>query len=765
MAEDKQLKEKLKYRKKLTKITNLINSASDVKEILVDLKDRILELIDAERISIFALDSENQQLFTMFKVGDEIKEIRVPKNFSSITGFTALSKQTLNIGDVYDKSELNEIHPKVSFDKSWDKSSGFRTEQMLATPVMYDKYLMGVLEVINKKTGSRFTKEEEEIIEEVAKVLGIAIYNQRRASKTKKSGKFSLLIEKGLITKDKLEEAVSHARMNNRDIGSVLMEKHKIPKDEIGESLGDFYNCEFFHYDGSQTVPEEFREAANYDFLEKMNCAPLKREKGKLYVAIDDPYDLSKVDSIKTLNIAPRCEFLVGLKKDIRECLRKSYNIQKEEEDEGELGEILDELEVMQEEALREEEKEPEPEVDEEDSGIVRLANKIIMDAYRQGASDIHIEPYEKEKTEIRFRIDGVCHHYQTIPASHRNALISRFKIMAQLDIAEKRKPQDGKITFRTPEGVIELRVAVVPTVGGEEDIVMRILASSKPMKLEAMGMNDRNLEIFKESVTKPYGIFLCVGPTGSGKTTTLHSALGYINDEERKIWTAEDPVEITQHGLRQVQVKSQIGFDFARAMRAFLRADPDVIMVGEMRDEETASIGIEASLTGHLVFSTLHTNSAPETVTRLLDMNIDPLSFADALLGILAQRLVRTLCKNCKEEYHPDREHYERLVEAYGGRETFMENLDIEYDRDLTLYRSAGCSECNDTGYSGRMAIHELLNSSQKMSELIGSKARVEEIKQQAIKEGMTTLMQDGIWKVFEGYTDFKQVRAVCME
>ena len=297
--------------------------------------------------------------------------------------------------------------------------------------------------------------------------------------------------------------------------------------------------------------------------------------------------------------------------------------------------------------------------------------------------------------------------------------MVQRFKIMSKLDIAEKRKPQDGKIRFKGPMGTIELRVATIPTSGGNEDVVMRILAACKPLPLEKMGFSDRNISEFKKILEKPYGICLVVGPTGSGKTTTLHSGLGYINTVDMKIWTAEDPVEITQAGLRQVQVHPKIDFTFAVAMRAFLRADPDVIMVGEMRDHETAATGIEASLTGHLVFSTLHTNSAPETITRLLDMDIDPFNFADALLGIMAQRLVRTLCKDCKEEYVPTQEEFAEIMESYGLEH--WDKLGIRYSPGLQALPAQGLRRsAASTGYKGRMGIHELLVATDEMKRMI---------------------------------------------
>jgi type II secretory ATPase GspE/PulE/Tfp pilus assembly ATPase PilB-like protein len=407
----------------------------------------------------------------------------------------------------------------------------------------------------------------------------------------------------------------------------------------------------------------------------------------------------------------------------------------------------------------------------------------VIVDAYQQGASDIHVEPMPgKLKTGIRFRIDGSLIPYIEVPAAFRDAMVARIKIMCDLDISEKRKPQDGKIKFKKFGPLdIELRVATLPSSGGVEDVVMRILAAGEPIPLEQLGLTPYNHEQLIATVSKPYGLFYVCGPTGSGKTTTLHSILKHLNTPDTKIWTAEDPVEITQKGLRQVQVNKKAGIDFALVMRAFLRADPDIIMVGESRDKETVSMGVEASLTGHLVFSTLHTNSAPESITRLLDMGMDPFNFADALLGILAQRLAKRLCR-CKETYTPSSAELKLFIQEYaldlqrtpawrsnpGDAAQELLNGWVErygVEGQLRFPRAKGCDTCRGTGYKGRLGFHELLVANDLTRQLIQEHARVAELFAACVDSGMRTLKMDGMEKVLMGLTDMKQVRSVCIK
>ncbi len=475
---------------------------------------------------------------------------------------------------------------------------------------------------------------------------------------------------------------------------------------------------------------------------------------------MDDPHNIHKIDEIKTFLNTDQIHITGALPEDILKYLQATTK--SDGKTITNIDDLISELDL---EIQQEEETEEEEGIDESDNTIIKLANQIIRDAYNMGASDIHIEPYHgKQSTIVRYRVDGDCKKGLEIPSNYRRALASRIKIMARLNIAERRLPQSGKIKFHYNQKNIELRLEVTPTIGGNEDIVLRILAACEPMPLNKMNFGEYNLKQLKGIISQPYGLILCVGPTGSGKTTTLHSAIGHINRPERKIWTAEDPVEITQFGLRQVQVHTAIGLTFANCMRSFLRADPDVIMVGEMRDKETAAIGIEASLTGHLVFSTLHTNSAPETIVRLLDMGMDAFNFANALLGILAQRLLKTLCKDCKEKYHPSRDEYDELVREY-GEQWFNKKLGIDYTDSLVLFKPHGCSKCGNSGYKGRTGIHELLVATDTIKDLIIKDESIDVIRTRAMEEGMSSLKQDGIMKVFKGDTDLVQVRKVCIK
>ncbi len=568
-----------------------------------------------------------------------------------------------------------------------------------------------------------------------------------------------ILIAAGLVTSEQVIKALEHQDGNKKKrLGELLVEQGYITEDQLLTVLATKFRIQLI--DLTETVPnEKALEALPADVVRRLQVIPVMNKEDRLVVATSQPTDYGIYEHLRFYT-GRKIELVVASSRQIAEAIEKFFP-QPEAFVEDLIGE-LSELSIDQ-EVSEEDEEDDEFGLTESDSQIVNLVNKILMDGYSKGASDIHFEPGLREQPfQVRYRVDGICQLVHQIPPHYKKAIISRLKIMSNLDITERRKPQSGKIMLKFKNNRVEYRVEITPTAGYNEDAVLRVLASSKPVSLDKMGFSPSNERAFRAMLSQPYGIILCVGPTGSGKTTTLHCALGHLNSPARKIWTVEDPVEITQPGLRQVQVQSRIGLTFAEVLRSFLRADPDIIMIGEMRDKETAKTAIEASLTGHLVLSTLHTNSAPETLVRLIEMDMDPYNFADALLGIMAQRLTRKLCDNCKTSYHPGKEEFAELVRCYDPY-WFEEHKMMPYSPETLMMKKGGCEKCNGTGYRGRLALHELIAGTESVKKAIKKGIPVEEIKVLAIQEGMRTLLMDGVQKVLQGLTDLSNVLEVC--
>ena len=554
-----------------------------------------------------------------------------------------------------------------------------------------------------------------------------------------------VLVSEGLTSEAEIHVALSQQKkQKGKRLGEVLVELGMVDESAIARVLANRLGLPFIDLDSTDIESDALAEIPAR-VIREQQVFPIKADIETLTVAMGDPLSSEAIDAVR-FTCKKRVVEVVATPTQLKAYIADRLSTQ---ESSADFETYLRSLGGSSADGDT-----------EEDDDVIKLVNRFIVDAVRDRASDIHIEPYgEKQDLTVRFRVDGQLRNYRRIPSEYRERIVARMKIMARLNIAERRLPQDGKIRFKLGEREIELRMVTLPTAGENEDVVLRILAGFGALPLSEMGLSPENLQAVEALVRRPYGLMLAVGPTGSGKTTTLHSMLAQINDVKKKIWTVEDPVEITQPGLRQLQVQPQIGLTFASAMRSFLRADPDVIMVGEMRDEETAHMGIEASLTGHMVLSTLHTNTAPETVTRLIDMGMEPFSFSDALLGILSQRLARQLCGKCKVQYDatPDEtDEFSRYIGADAVERATTGGV-------LKLWRADGCVECEKTGYRGRLALHELLVNNDEIRAAIQRKATTGEIRDLAQQAGMQTLLQDGVAKCLRGHTDLKQVLAVC--
>jgi len=653
-------------------------------------------------------------------------------------------------------------------------------EEKLASAAAVDTAVQRQTLLRSRRVGDYLT--ENRIVTQ--EQLAVAI-KRHKDQPVKKLGE--TLVELGFLSAAELKDALAvEARNRTLPLGQILADMGVIEAEMIPAVMARQLGIPFIDLRSFEVAPEVLQKIpANTAY--RYHAVPLAESDKALVVALENPMDNSKVNGLRFV-LGARLFIVMASANDIRGALLRYYGppglavsakaraADKKEDVLPESRQSGAETQIGELTALLAAES-AELELDERhaeqnDTTLVKLVNKIILDAVEQKASDIHIEVNpESRGTRVRFRKDGVLVTYLEMPSKFRRAVISRIKIMSQLDITERRRPQDGKIEFsRFGPARVELRVASVPTSNGLEDVVMRVLSAASPVVIDQLGFDAAALAAVKQLMSRRHGLFLVCGPTGSGKTTSLHSLLGHLNTDERKIWTAEDPIEITQQGLRQVQVNTKLGWTFAAAMRSFMRADPDVIMVGEMRDAETAKIGIEASLTGHLVLSTLHTNSAAESVVRLLDLGMDPFNFADALLGVLSQRLVRRLCGQCRVAYTAAAGELEQLAREYcsdtGGDAAALllswRKHHGNADGAIVLYRAAGCEQCNHIGYTGRMGVYELLVADAAVKRLVQGRAPIAELRAAAMANGMRTLKQDGIDKVLQGGTDIQQVRAV---
>jgi Type II secretory pathway, ATPase PulE/Tfp pilus assembly pathway, ATPase PilB len=537
-----------------------------------------------------------------------------------------------------------------------------------------------------------------------------------------------LLVESAIISEEQLQKALQEQSKSKQKLGDLLIAQGYITEQQLIEVL-EFQlgipHVSLYKYQ----IDPEITQIIPESMAKRYQAIPLHKDGGKLMVAMADPLDYFAIEELR-MSTGFRIEPAISSKDELQRAIARHYGLQ------DSMSQMMIDLPTQEE--IRE------TEITDEDSPVVRLVNQMIQQAVQLRASDIHVDPGEASVT-IRYRIDGVLRTERAIPKQMQGFITARLKIMSKLNIAERRLPQDGRMKMQFEFKTVDIRVSSLPTIHGEK-IVLRLLDMSTGVKaVDQLGFNNHNIKVFKEMIERPYGILLITGPTGSGKTTTLYSALSHLNEEDTNIITVEDPVEYQLDGINQVQVNPTIGLTFATGLRSILRQDPNVVMVGEIRDTETAEIAIRASLTGHLVLSTLHTNDSVSSITRFRDMGVEPYLIASSLIGVVAQRLVRRVCNDCKESHEPTDQ--ERL---------FLRSRGIQADR---LYRGSGCGNCGSTGYRGRVAIHEVLHINNEIRELITFSGSLGELREAAAKQGMIQLMDDGLDKVTRGITTLQEV------
>ena len=773
---------RLNFFKKVLSFTQQTRSTSDADQVMFAVTRHLCDLFECAWFVLYAVSNDRATLVPRYTNGPATtKELTVPIADDNAAGYVAVHRRLLCIRDAYDNVELATHAPALRFARAADVRAGQRSRQLLVAPLLdaSDNTLLGVLQLVNHRSGRPFRSIAAEGLKELCDALAVAL-RQRLKPPPAAPSPYDFLVTNAVLTAAEFARASRAANAVGGDFERILLEEHHVKLAALGATLAQFYGVAYEPFKAERIKPGAVLKNIKREFVEHNRWLLIEHDAEQLVILATDPDQVKHSRMVN--NIFPKARLVFRVTTNVEFTLTVDQFFGSLGET-GSVGDLLSGMNEQAEEARQAAEEADASTSAVEDNELVQLVNKIILEAYRQGASDIHIEPGRgNEKTLIRFRKDGALEPYIEIPASYRNALLARIKIMCNLDTSEHRKPQDGKIRFHKEGQIdIELRVLTIPATGGVEDVVMRILAAGAPTPLEQLDVLPHNLQRLKQVISNPHGLFFVCGPTGSGKTTTLHSVLRELNTPETKIWTAEDPVEITQKGMRQVQINRKAGLDFATVMRSLLRADPDIIMIGEMRDKESVTICLEASLTGHLVLATLHTNSAAESIVRLLDMGMDPFTCGDALLGVLAQRLTRRVCTHCRKATLATAAEMDLLVAEYCAEirpvaacredaeakraqvlQTWTERRADSAGR-FTLYHPLGCDKCNN-GYKGRIGLHELMVNSDKLKRLLQERARVADLLAAAMEDGMLTLKMDGIEKVLAGATDMKQVRAVCI-
>lgn len=881
LAEAPQVEELLKnleFHNAIQSITCRIASAPTIREILVNIKEDIRNLFNIHILTIYLIDKISKEIYTLQSDGSEI---RFPIDSSTFAGWVAQKKKMLHIADAYNDREIRKIHDTLTFDRTLDKRTGVLTGQIIASPILRDGLILGVMEILNKKGGDKIDDYNQIFLDEITGVLAKFLFIHLNFTEAKQiyGAKFESLVQKGLVTSEQMDKAIKETSETRKDLATLLMERYQISKSDIGIALANFYSCPFTEYNDQLPVPGDLLIGIEKSTLKNMLWTPLKVVKGKIRVLINDPSDFLKKSKIEEILETGSIQYEVSLAEDILQFINRFYESQEmkapgdisdeeaswknridpeafpmeapdakpilpAEEPRTSRGKIVtlepvnefsDEDRVDPEikkqiEALEFGSRavpvfkpaivlEPKPASIPEprfESGVANVSvkgideNKIpsvtkmkpaasniddlteikgqrlqkpsfvngftdeqmpqplatfVYDAYSRRASDIHFEPDPVTGTvTVRLRVEGQFLSSPTLTDSEYDLLIQQVKTLAQLDVHNRNIIQDGKLTLQRPSGNdIFLRVTFIPTRTGMEDTVIHISTRLKKIPLELLGLSENNYATLANILRQPRGLVFIVGQPHSGITTTLHGCLDNIKTQETKIWTAEEPVEIIQNGLRQVQINPQKGFDFPTVLRSFLKADPDVIMASQINSAEASAICMQAAIKGRLVLSSLGSENILDAIERCLNMGVDRLVFADAMLAIVEQRLINTLCPKCKEKYHPSLEEYDELAQIY-DKDAF-DKLNIPYTNAFCLFRPKGCGSCGQTGYAGRMCVSEIFIFTPQIKRMIRRKESPQTIYQTAVSSGMATLMQDGLLKVIQGHSDGRHVRLACLK
>ncbi|MEE9910284.1 MAG: Flp pilus assembly complex ATPase component TadA [Deltaproteobacteria bacterium] len=853
-----ELLKNLEFHKAIQQITSRINAADTLREIVIDIKEDIRKLFNIHSLTIYLIDKSKKEIFTLQKSGGGIKELRFPIDYSTFAGCVVQKKKMLHIADAYNEREIRKINDALSFDPGQDKKMGIKTGQIIASPILYDGNIQGVMEIMNKKDGDTIDDYNQIFLDEIEGCLAKAFFMKLEFEQTsqKHRAKLDKLIRDKVISPERMDQALKEAFESKKDLAVILMEQYDISKDDIGSALSDHFSCPFAAYSDDVPITRQLSAGIEQSTLVKMLWIPVKVVKGKIHVLIDDPWDQSKKRDIEKILETNAIQYYVALASDILKMIDRAYPdgeavfeplartgsaeqhkrtmespvpdelpakpgrqtvpeniilhepepepvalqinvavqadtaparvardeqapppppqtvIQSAPQQEGRLHEEpAVAAETQPPENLRKTTRarhvaeKPEGVLSKPAARISPALTSIILEAANRQASDIHFEPDTVNKNvSLRIRTNGQFLTLQSLSYDEYGRVIDDIKTSANLEVKNHSVIQHGRLKVQRPSGDdIPLRVVIIPTQTGMEDAVIHLSAKARKIPLELLGLSTGSYTDLINILRQPRGMIFIVGPAGAGMTTTLHACLEYLNTPEKKIWTAEESVEIRQNGLRQVTIDPQNGFAFPRVLRSFLNADPDVIMASRVPDLETARICMEAALQGRLVLSTLWAENIIDTIEKCLEMGLGHLVFADAMLSIVEQRLIQALCPNCKEKYHPSREEYEELAEIY-GKDAF-DKLNIPYSGSFTLYHPRGCSNCGQTGYLGRMCVSEILIFTPPIKRLIRRKESAESIYRTAVAAGMTTLLQDGIAKVLQGYSDSRQVRLACLK